>query len=162
MENRDILDSPFGDNPQQDRRDEESSNGLSEELSVSDLREARLHEYELTSRDKSDPLEALLTLTTSGLFRMAHDLEACILKSLSQSEKDLRAFKSVSSALDAQLRLTRQIDRFAQFELRLTELRAKLAMSHKNRDPLRDYARLQRGMSNLEPTFAMGEPRHPR
>lgn len=93
---------------------------------ASDRQMARLNrvlEYEAHALKQSNPLESNLGSINSGLMQMALHLEETILAAMAQTGGRIERLNPVLPALDAHLRLTRQVDRYAQMEQRAHQAR---------------------------------------
>lgn len=74
------------------------------------------------SLDRTDSLEANLGVVSADLMRMACRFTVAIEESL--SKKSIEHFDKLVPAIDAYLRIARQIDRLAMLDRRLTSSRA--------------------------------------
>jgi hypothetical protein len=92
----------------------------------------RLEEYELAGATKADPLEALLTFVNADLLNIAYRLGDALKESLSAAPLKAEGVQLVAPTLNDLLRVTRQIDRFAHLETRITNARvpAEVASNH--------------------------------
>ena len=88
---------------------------------VADSHEARLSrvlDYQASSLGKEDPLEANLGSINSGLMRVALWLDETIEQAMESGPRTVERLQRILPAIDTHLRVTRQVDRFAQIELR--------------------------------------------
>ena len=90
-------------------------------VSVHEARLSRLHDYLTNSLEKKDALEANVGSVNSGLIRVAIWLDETIEQAIESGPCSIERIESVSPAIDTQLRVARQVDRFAQIEIRSTE-----------------------------------------
>jgi len=88
-----------------------------------DVRLSRVLDYQASSLDKEDPLEANLGSINSGLMRIALWLDETIEQTVRSGAPNAERLTRILPAIDTHLRLTRQVDRFAQLELRAVEAR---------------------------------------
>jgi hypothetical protein len=94
--------------------------------SKAEIREARLScvmNYQAKSLEKTDALEANLGSLNSGLIRIGVSLDETIQQALESSPRTLESVQRLLPAIETHLRLTRQVDRFAQIEVRAAESR---------------------------------------
>lgn len=94
---------------------------------VTDARKRRqklIAEYEATAPTKSDALQRNLTLVTADLLGFASVLAMAIKESLPEGAITLKDLQRVQPVMNEYLRLTRQVDRNAQFEVRLEMAKA--------------------------------------
>lgn len=141
-----------------------NSVGPDDELENHELIEARIADYQSASLRKTDPLEAVLGSINAGLLQMASQLAPRINNALTHGSNDPDSVLEIMPVLDAHLRVARQIDRFAQFEIRLSEIRARLAQSRGiSMDPLQQFADLNKRRNvNLIPTSPRQSQSKPR
>jgi hypothetical protein len=110
----DLLPQPVESLPTRDSR------------SIAECREARLScvmDYQANSLEKTDALEANLGSINSGLMRIGVSLDETIQQALESSPRTLESVQRLLPAIETHLRLTRQVDRFAQIEVRAAESR---------------------------------------
>ena len=94
--------------------------------SKAEIREARLScvmDYQAKSLEKTDALEANLGSINSGLMRIAVSLDEMIEQALESGPRTLESVQRILPAIETHLRLARQVDRFAQIEVRAAESR---------------------------------------
>lgn len=94
--------------------------------SRADTQEARLSrvlDYQTASLAKRDPLAANLGSINSGLMRVALWLDETIEQAIGSGPRTVERLQKILPAIDTHLRVTRQVDRFAQIELRAAESR---------------------------------------
>jgi hypothetical protein len=119
----------FYERPQPGQTDRELNHHLYGEFEeppadvTPELRMARIQDYETTSLAKPDNLEACVGASNSDLMKIGVHLAAVINPAM--ENLDITKLNQVLPALDTQLRVARQIERFAQFEARLAETRKK-------------------------------------
>lgn len=88
-------------------------------------RMSRVLDYQLSSLQKDDPLEANLGSINSGLMRVALWLDESIEHSMEIGPRNVERLSRILPAIEAHLRVTRQVDRYAQLELRAVEARKR-------------------------------------
>lgn len=88
-----------------------------------DARLSRVLDYQASSLQKDDPLEANLGSINSGLMRVALWLDESIEQAMESGPPNVERLSRVLPAIDTHLRVTRQVDRFANIELRAAEAR---------------------------------------
>ncbi len=91
--------------------------------STHELRLRRIREYLHESLCKDDSLESNVGAINSGLLRMAQWIEEVLEDAMSDGSQNLDRLKRLMPAIEAQLKIARQVDRFAQIELRAVEAR---------------------------------------
>jgi hypothetical protein len=87
------------------------------------VRLSRVLDYQISSLEKDDPLEANLGSINSGLMRVALWLDETIEQVMESGPPNVERLARILPAIDAHLRVTRQVDRFAQIELRAVDAR---------------------------------------
>lgn len=92
-------------------------------VSDHEARLGRLHDYLAKSLKKKDALEANLGSINSGLMRVAVWLDETIEQAIESGPPSIERIESLLPAIDTQLRVARQVDRFAQIEIRAAEAR---------------------------------------
>jgi hypothetical protein len=85
---------------------------------IRNIRLQRILAYQAQALSKRNLLRSNLATTNSGLMRMALRLEETIDELMAQAPLTEERLQLLFKAIDAHLRVTRQIDRFAQVELR--------------------------------------------
>jgi hypothetical protein len=93
-----------------------------------DVHEARLGrvlDYQAGSLAKEDALEANLGSINSGLMRVALWLDETIEEAMESGPRTVERLQRILPAIDTHLRVTRQVDRFAQIELRASGARKR-------------------------------------
>jgi hypothetical protein len=83
----------------------------------------RVQEYLADSLVKGDHLEANLGSINGGLMRICVSLDEVVHRGMSVSTVTVERIQRLLPAIETYLRLTRQIDRFAQLELRTAAAR---------------------------------------
>ena len=94
--------------------------------SLCDRRDARLSrvlDFQASSLAKDDPLEANLGSINSGLMRVALWLDEAIEEAMESGPRTVERLQRMLPAIETHLRVTRQVDRFAQLEIRNAEAR---------------------------------------
>ena len=94
--------------------------------SMSDAHEARLRcvlDYQHNSLAKPNALEANLGSINSGLLRICICLDEAIVQATENGPCTVERVQNMLPAIDTYLRVTRQIDRFANLEARINEAR---------------------------------------
>ncbi len=86
-----------------------------------DPRFKRVADYANAAIQKADPLAANLGVVNSGLFIIAARLQDAISAATDPNNPEPADLRMLQPAVDHYLRVTRQIDRFIQLELRLSE-----------------------------------------
>ena len=89
-----------------------------------DARLSRVLDYQASSLEKEDALEANLGSINSGLMRVALWLDETIEQAMGSGPPNVDSLQRILPAIDTHLRVTRQVDRFAQIELRAAEARS--------------------------------------
>jgi hypothetical protein len=105
-------------------RDPTRGRALREAAELVRYREARLSrmlDHLASSLEKEPPLEASLGAFNAGLMRMALRLEELIVAAMESGPLDMERFQEIKPAIETHLRLLRQMDRFANIELRAAE-----------------------------------------
>ena len=92
-----------------------------------DARVSRVLDYQYAALEEDDPLTAGLASLNSGLMRIAIELDEPIAKALESDPQKVAMDCSVQAALDTLLRVTRQVDRLAQTEVRVAKARQSQA-----------------------------------
>ena len=95
---------------------------------LSEIRDARLSrviDYQAISLKKNDALEANLGSINSGLMRIAVSLDETIEQAIESAPRTLDRAQRILPAIETHLRVARQIDRFAQIEVRAAESRKR-------------------------------------
>jgi hypothetical protein len=87
---------------------------------VSKMRLEKINEYLLESLQKVDALQANLGATSSDLMLMGFRLKQAIEQAMGDSMAPLGRFEELMPAIEGYLKVTRQIDRLAQLDRRLT------------------------------------------
>ena len=90
-------------------------------LITREIRLGRALDYQSDALRKDDPLEACIGGLNAGLIRVACYLEDAVEQSLAKEPATIEKIRQLGPALDAYMRLTRQVERFAQVEARLAE-----------------------------------------
>jgi hypothetical protein len=80
-------------------------------------------EYQAEALSRESKRDACLGALNAGLARMAIRLEEAIEEALAGGPVTLERIRQIEPVLNDHLRVTRQIDRFAQFEMRVEEKR---------------------------------------
>ena len=88
-----------------------------------EARLSRVFDYQAKSLAKEDDLEANLGSINSGLMRIAIWLDEAVDQVLESGPRTVERLTRLLPAIDAHLRVTRQVDRFAQLEIRAVESR---------------------------------------
>lgn len=114
-----------------------------------DARLSRVLDYQASSLEKDDPLEANLGSINSGLMRVALWLDETIEQAMESGPPNVERLSRILPAIDTHLRVTRQVDRFAQIELRAVEAR-KPKPTDDNRATLRLDAPSSAGIGQSE------------
>ena len=94
-----------------------------EAVDTHEVRVRRVLDYQANSLGKEDALEANLGSINSGLMRVALWLDETIEQAIESGPRTVERLQGLLPAIDTHLRVTRQIDRFAQTELRAAESR---------------------------------------
>ena len=97
-----------------------------------DARLSRVLDYQASSLEKHDPLEANLGSINSGLMRVALWLDEAIEQAMESGPPNVERLPQIIPAIDTHLRVTRQVDRFAQVEMRAAEARKPKPMDDEN------------------------------
>ena len=102
---------------------ETTGQGPASMTDTSECLEARLDrilDYQTSALSKDDPLQANLGSVNSGLMTIAVQFDAFIGQVLAGGPATIERMQKLLPLLDAHLRVTRQIDRYAQIELKAT------------------------------------------
>lgn len=91
---------------------------------VSKMRLKKIREYLVESLEQADALQANLGATSSDLMLMGFRLKEAIEEAMGDSSNPLGRFERLMPAIEGYLKVTRQIDRLAQLDRRLTDTRA--------------------------------------
>ena len=83
----------------------------------------RVHDYQAASLAKANPLEANLGSINSGLMRVTLWLDETIERYMESGPGTMERLQTITPAIETHLKVTRQVDRFAQIELRAAEAR---------------------------------------
>jgi hypothetical protein len=122
MEYRMEIDNMSGSTPSDNLRDETSSlENVEPTLFSHPTILSRIEEYRTDSLLKPHNLQACLGATTAGLLKLGHYLELRIIRALETAPDAAGRIPQIMPTLETHLRLTRQIDRYAQMELRVEE-----------------------------------------
>jgi alanine racemase len=92
-------------------------------LDDDELRLVRILDLQREALRKEDSLEACLGAHNSGLLRIGLRYEEAIQKALDAAKGNLHQILQVQPAMNTHLSISRQVDRFANLEARLAELR---------------------------------------
>jgi hypothetical protein len=87
------------------------------------MRSGRVRDFLIASLANPDPLRANLGSISSGLMRISQSLEEGIQRALGNGHVSIEQLQKVLSPIDTYLRVTRQIDRFGQLDMRVEEVR---------------------------------------
>ena len=90
--------------------------GVDEEFQ--EQRRQRVQQYHVKALAKEDPLRAMLGSLNAGLMEITVALDHGISETLATRPQTLDRIMQRGSAIELLVKLTRQIDRFAQMELR--------------------------------------------
>lgn len=97
------------------------SNQLNRHLDERDPRIKRIADYAKAALERVDPLAAVIGVANSGLFSFATRFQNAIDAATDPNSPVPMDLRTLQPAIDSYLRIMRQIDRFTQLELRLTE-----------------------------------------
>jgi hypothetical protein len=92
---------------------------------------SRVLDYQAQSLAKEDALEANLGSINSGLMRVVLWLDQIIEEAIEIGPLSVEYLQTVLPAIDTHLRVTRQVDRFAQIEQRAAAARQSTAPNDK-------------------------------
>lgn len=121
--------------PQDSARPDEAATVPSS--SFHDARLGRLDDYQLRSLAQEDALEANVAALNGGLMRVGLFLEESLLQAIEGSPPDLQRVDEIRPAIETQLRLARQIDRFAKFKIRAQQERQAISSGEvRSRSPV--------------------------
>jgi hypothetical protein len=84
------------------------------------LRKQRIEDFQNDALAASDPLQANLGAINGALMRMSYHMETALEAALITITDPVDRFARLGPAIDAYLKVTRQIDRFAQLDNRLS------------------------------------------
>jgi hypothetical protein len=79
---------------------------------------SRVVDYQAQSLGKPDALQANLGSLNSGLMRIALNLDEALEQALSGGPRTVERVQKLLPAIETHLRVARQVDRFAQLEMR--------------------------------------------
>ncbi len=96
--------------------------GPNSETDTSQARLKRVNDYAHASLEKPDPLHSNIGSINSGLMRIAISMDEAIQLSINYGPRSIERLQKVIPAIETHLRVTRQVDRFAQFEQRAQRL----------------------------------------
>ena len=88
-----------------------------------DVRRKRIADYEATGLAKPDPGDACLAAMKADLMGLAFVLVDAIKESLTEGPTKADGVRRCEPALSSYLKVTRQVDRFTQLEVRAAEAR---------------------------------------
>jgi hypothetical protein len=88
-----------------------------------DKRLSRVLDYQANALAKKDALEANLGSLNSGLMRMSLWLDEAIEQAMGMGQPNVERLEQILPAIETHLRVMRQVDRFAQIELRANQSR---------------------------------------
>jgi hypothetical protein len=88
------------------------------------LRNQRIQDYLVQSLAKGSPLEANLGAVNCDLFSMASHLWQAIAEALQQGPAALEELEYLMPAVEQYLKITKQIDRYAQLAIKLGDATA--------------------------------------
>lgn len=97
------------------------NNGISRRSNEPDARLKRVADYAKAALQRADPLASVIGVANSGLFSFATRFQDAIDAATDPSSPVPMDLRTLQPAIDSYLRIMRQIDRFTQLELRLTE-----------------------------------------
>jgi len=83
----------------------------------------RVEDYQNDALAKKNALEANLGSINAGMIRIAVWLDDILERTMGSELPSVELLQKISPAIDTQLRVARQIDRFANLELRVDETR---------------------------------------
>jgi len=101
---------------------------------MQEARLSRVYEYLTESLKKKDALEANVGSVNCGLMQIAIWLDEAIGQDIAIGPLDVDRLKHLSPAIETYLKVTRQIDRFAQIQIRATESRKPHVSNDKARN----------------------------
>lgn len=106
-----------------DQSDQRAVAEVAQPVNSHDARLSRVLDYQASSLEKDDPLAANLGSINSGLMRIALWIDQTIEQTMESGPPSVERLNQLLPAIETQLRLTRQVDRFAHIELRANEAR---------------------------------------
>ncbi len=92
-----------------------------------DARRKRIADYEAAGLAKPDPGDACLAIINTDLIGLASDLADAIKESLTEGQTKADSVRRIEPALNNYLKVTRQVERFMQLEVRAAEARKQAA-----------------------------------
>ena len=95
-----------------------------------DARPIRVRDFQASSLAKDDPLEANLGSINSGLMRVALLMDEAIEEAIPCGPRMIESVKRMLPEIESYLKITRQVDRFAQLEVRIAEARKPKVDEH--------------------------------
>ena len=94
-------------------------------LSIREARLDRALDYQLEALRKEDRLEACVAALNGGLIRFACHLEEALEQAITKGPATTDVVLQLGPPTDVYLRVVRQVDRFAQWDVRSREARRK-------------------------------------
>jgi hypothetical protein len=98
---------------------EDDPDGMS--LESDELRSARIEEYRYAALQHEDPLRANLGAVTAGLLDIVSKTETVVRNAMSSAGVNCFESPNAARAINTHLNLTREVNRYANLELRLAE-----------------------------------------
>jgi hypothetical protein len=95
----------------------------------------RIDEYEAFALDKEDHLEANLACLNAGLMRVGSRVEEALERTMDQSPLSADRVQTLMPMLDAQLRIARQIERYAHLERQIGQTSKQKLLQRFSSDP---------------------------
>lgn len=91
------------------------------EPTLEEVRFARVDEYQQKALKVSNPLRAILGSVNSDLCKVGFHVAHTVIEAAKQIDRSTDRLHQLTPNIDVQLRVARQVERFAQLELRLEE-----------------------------------------
>lgn len=95
-----------------------SGSEVLEEQGTSTVRLQRVADYQSGAAARPDPLEANLGLINGGLMRIGLAIDEAVTRALAKTPITIEQLDRMRPTIEMYLRITRQVDRFAQLELK--------------------------------------------
>jgi hypothetical protein len=138
MEGIDLSDSAKADRETNETLDEAGAKESSQNDADTNYL-SRVEDCRRESLDRDDPGEAVIGALKAGLAKVLHYVAKKAERGLEAEATTLAEVPQLESTMNNYKALTRQYDRFANLEVRLSELRSQEQILHSTRatDPLR-------------------------
>lgn len=95
------------------------SESTSQTVDRQEARRSRVSDYQAASLNKEDPFEANIGSLNSGMMDIALRLEGIVGELFDSGARSTTVLQDIVPAIDMQLRVARQVERYSQLELRI-------------------------------------------